>query len=375
MTPFVAGEQDVADRYARTVDQLRTLMELSGTINSSLETGEIRRRSVEAASHLVGAERSSLLLLDGDTGELCFEVALGDTGGALKKVRLQRGQGIAGWVVETGECALVSDVEHDPRFQSGLDSKAGFRTRDMLCVPVRLHERTIGALQSMNKQGGSFDDRDRELLCALAHQVAVAIENANLYAELKEAFYETAAALANTLDKRDPYTGGHTQRVTRYAEVIGRRLGLSEEEMEHLRLSAALHDIGKIGVPDAVLLKPGRLSDAEYAVMCEHPACAGEILAHVHQLGPVMPGVVGHHERYDGKGYPRGAAGEEIPVQARIIAVADTFDAMTTDRPYRARLSDEAASAELRAGAGTQFDPAVVDAFLDGIPDVTAGEA
>ncbi len=355
------------DRYARTVDQLRTLMELSAMINSSLETGDIRRRSVEAASHLVGAERSSLLLLDDETGDLCFEVALGDTGDALKEVRLLRGQGIAGWVVETGESAIVHDVDSDPRYQPGLDTKASFHTRDMLCVPVRSHEKVIGALQAMNKEDGDFDERDRDLLSALAHQVAVAIENANLYSELKEAFYDTAAALADTVEKRDPYTGGHTQRVTHYAVSIGKRLRLDDEALESLRLAAALHDIGKIGVPDAVLLKPDRLDEDEYAVMREHPVCAVEILSHVHQLASVMPGVLAHHERFDGTGYPNGAAGSDIPLQARIIAVADAFDAMTTDRPYRPALSVETSSDELRAGAGTQFDPDVVEAFLSSI--------
>src|SRR3990172_2439762 len=233
-------------------------MELSSLVNSTLDTREIRRRAIEAATTLAEAETGSLLLIDRETGDLFFEVALGEKGEMLKEVRLSKGQGIAGWVAEKGEALIVNDVQTDPRFFKGADEKSSFKTRNMLCVPVKTKDRILGVLQAVNKKEGMFDDEDREALFALANQVAVAVENANLYTELKDAFYGTAKALAETIEKRDPYTGGHTHRVMDYSLAIGRMLGLSAKETENLKLAAILHDIGKIGVRDNILLKNGR---------------------------------------------------------------------------------------------------------------------
>lgn len=352
----------------RLVRQLEELMELSALVNSTLDTAVVRRRAVEAATRLVDAERGSLLLVEPESGELVFEVALGDEA-VFGEARLARGEGIAGWVAETGDAAIVHDVRSDPRFCGGLDERSEFVTRDMVCVPVTSRGRVIGVLQAINRRDGSFDERDAELLTVLGHQVAIAIENAGLYSDLKETFYETAAALAETVDKRDPYTGGHTRRVMEYSVAIGERMGLSDTEMDTLRLSAILHDVGKVGVPDAILQKPGRLDDDEWTVMAGHAEAAADILGHVTRLRDALPGVRWHHERLDGTGYPDRLQGDAVPVLARIIAVADAFDAMTTTRAYSTARSPEAAIAELRRCAGTQFDPRAVEAMNDSLED------
>lgn len=346
------------------LNRLRILTELSALINSSLDTREIRKRAMEAATRLMDAETGSLLLVDHEKEELFFEVALGDQGNILKEIRLKIGQGIAGWVAEHGEPLIIADAQNDPRFYKDADRKSNFLTRNMICVPVTSREKVIGVLQAINKKDGEFLPEDVDTFTALAHQVAIAIENARLYEELREAFYGTTLALAETLEKRDPYTSGHVKRVQDYSMAIGRRMGLSGHELENLRLSAILHDIGKIGVRDNVLLKPGRLDPDEVAAMNQHPAFAAEILQYVKYLQPLVPGVRGHHEKVDGSGYPDGLKGEEISLVARIIAVADSFDAMTTDRPYRKGLSRETAFAELRKCSGTQFDGVIVEAFI-----------
>jgi putative nucleotidyltransferase with HDIG domain len=202
------------------------------------------------------------------------------------------------------------------------------------------------------------------MLLAFSNQVAIAVENANLYEQLRETFFGTALSLADSLEKRDPYTGGHTKRVSNYSIAIGKVLGLDAGEMEIVTLAAILHDIGKIGVRDSVLLKEGKLDESEYASMVSHARYGAEILSHVRGLQPVMAGVLAHHEMYDGSGYPDRLQGDEIPLAARIIAVADTFDAMTTDRPYRKALTFEEALAELSRCSGRQFDPKVIEAFL-----------
>jgi putative nucleotidyltransferase with HDIG domain len=346
------------------IKQLNTLIELSAIINSSLDIAEIRKRAIEAATELVNAEAGSLLFLDEETGELYFDVAIGEKGEKVKTIRLQKGQGIAGWVAEHDEPVIINDVQNDSRFFKSADEKSGFITKNMICVPVKTKDKLVGVLQAINKKDTSFGTDDLDLLTGLSHQVAIAIENARLYDELRETFYATIHALAETIEKRDPYTAGHTKRVMNYSLAVGRMMGLSKREMEDLKLSAILHDIGKIGVRDDVLLKNDKLTSDEFKKIMMHTVFGAEILNHIRQLKSVVPGVKNHHEKYDGSGYPDGLKGDDIPVIARIIAVTDTFDAMTTDRPYRKGLSFDTAFEELKKHAGTQFDPDVVNAFF-----------
>jgi putative nucleotidyltransferase with HDIG domain len=185
---------------------------------------------------------------------------------------------------------------------------------------------------------------------------------------LTAAYVEFIGSLANALDARDRYTAGHSQRVSQVALSIARALGLSNEEQECVRVGALLHDIGKIGIPDAVLQKPGVLSDAEFAQIKQHPTIGCQILKGVNGFSPYLPAVEFHHENWDGSGYPRGLHGEETPLAARIVHVADAWDAMTTDRPYRKGFSPSRALAVIRINAGTQFDATIVEAFGSTLP-------
>ncbi len=353
----------------RRIEQLRTLIELTKLITSTLETKEVRRRAIEAATTLLNAEAGSLILIDPDTGDLFFEIATGEKSDVVKKIRLKKGEGIAGWVIENGKAIVLDDVRSDLRFYRGVDEKSNFITKSMIAVPVKTRERMLGVLEVINKKDGRFDNEDLEVLEALSNQIAIAIENANLYEEMRETFYGTIEALAETIEKRDPYTGGHTKRVMDYSLMIGGKLGLSKKEMENLKLSATLHDIGKIGIRDEVLLKKGKLIPEEAMEMNMHPKYGSEILSHIRQLKDVIPGMRGHHEKYDGSGYPDGLKGEEIPLNARIIAIADAFDAMTTDRPYRKALSIDEAINELKRYAGIQFDPYLIDIFIEALKE------
>ncbi len=182
--------------------------------------------------------------------------------------------------------------------------------------------------------------------------------------ELEEAYFHTVKALAAAIEARDPYTGGHVERVAEYAVAIARELGWTEDRIAVVRLGAALHDVGKIGVDDAILRKPASLSEQEWALMRMHPEIGARLLQNVPFLLPYTPVVLHHQERWDGKGYPHGLSGEQIPAEARVVAVADAFDAMTTTRPYRAALPEEAALEEIQRHAGSQFDPEAAAAFL-----------
>lgn len=254
-----------------------------------------------------------------------------------------------------------------------------------ICVPTFSKGRLLGFMVLGDKLSGeSYTQEDADVLATLANEAGIALENASLYEQLfhrmqeiqdlydKEhrMFIHTAIALATAVDARDPYTHGHTERCTDYAMAVMEELGDHPEARaiprfkDLLNIAALLHDVGKIGVPDEILNKRGKLTPKEFKKMQEHTIIGAVILQPIRGLEEVAAAVRAHQERYDGKGYPDRLRGVEIPFMARIIAVADTFDAMTTDRPYRARLSDEVTIKEIKQCSGTQFDPVVVAAFL-----------
>ena len=348
----------------RSVKQFTTLAEVGTLLNSTLDQNVVRKMAMEAITRLMNAEVGSLLLVDEENKELYFEVALGDKGERVKEIRLKIGEGIAGWVAEHGNPLLLQDVRKDPRFYKSADQKTEFVTRDMVCVPVKVKDKVIGVLQAINRAEGVFTEDDVELFQLFSNQVAIALDNARLYEEIRETFFATAEALAEAIEKRDPYTGGHTKRVVNYCLVAAKYMNLTPEELEILKLSAILHDVGKIGVEDRILRKPGNLDDEEAKIMKMHPLLGAEIMRHIRQLKDLIPGMLHHHERPDGKGYPEGLKGRDIPIVARIISAADTYDAMTTNRPYRKGLSHKTAIDEIKKEAGAQFDKEVAEAFV-----------
>jgi len=345
--------------------RLALLSHLSQILNSTLDHKEIRRRAMEAATQLMRAEVGSLLLVNEEKHQLYFEVALGNREEEIKTISLNFGEGIAGWVAQHGKPLVVNSPGKDRRFFKGVDERTEFKTRNIICVPMKVKKKIIGVLEAINKKGkGQFDKEDLSLLTSLADQVAIALDNSRLYQELEEMFFQTAESLADAIEKRDPYTGGHTQRVTLYSQAIAKYLQLKPLEKKWLKIASLLHDIGKIGVEDDILKKRERLSPEEFNIIKRHSDMGAEILEHVRQLREIVPGVRYHHEHVNGKGYPDGLRGKEIPILAKIVAVADTYDAMTTDRPYRKAMEKEAAVEELKICSGTQLDKEVVEAFI-----------
>jgi len=356
---------DKLKRIEGKVERLALLSQLSQILNSTLNYKEIRRRAMEATTRLMKAEAGSLLLVDEEKGQLHFEVVLGDKEEDIKTISLNFGEGIAGWVAQHGKPLIVNSPEEDRRFFKGVDEKTEFKTKNIICVPVKIKEKIIGVLEAVNKQGGGrFDEEDLSLFTSLADQAAIALDNSRLYRELEEMFFQTADSLADAIEQRDPYTGGHTQRVTLYSQAIGKYLQLKPSERKWLKVTSVLHDIGKIGIEDHILKKPERLSPQEFEMIKRHSEIGAKIVEHIRQLKEVIPGVKYHHEQVNGKGYPNGLRGEEIPILAKIVAVADTYDAMTTDRPYRKAIEKETAIEELKRCSGTQLDKEVVEAFI-----------
>ncbi len=352
-------------RIEEKVERLALLSQLGQILNSTLDHKEIRRRAIEAATQLMKAEAGSLLLVDEGKRQLYFEVALSDREEDIKMIPLRFGEGIAGCVAQNGKPLIVNSPKKDRRFFKGVDERTDFKTRNIICVPVKVKEKIIGVLEAINKQErGGFNKEDLSLFVSLADQVAIALDNSRLYQELEEMFFQTTDSLADAIEKRDPYTGGHTQRVTQYSLAIAKYFQLKPLEKKWLKITSVLHDIGKVGIEDQILKKPERLTSKEFEMIKRHCDIGVEIVEHVRQLRESIPGVKYHHEQLDGKGYPSGLKGDEIPVLAKIVAVADTFDAMTTDRPYRRAMDKQAAIKELERCSGTQFDKKVVEAFI-----------
>jgi putative nucleotidyltransferase with HDIG domain len=234
-----------------------------------------------------------------------------------------------------------------------------------IVLPIFLKDRLAGIISLGYRGQPQHSQEDLTQARQLADQVAVALSNARLIEELDKLNWGTLTALARTIDAKSPWTAGHSERVTALAVEIGVKLGLGPKELEVLHRGGLLHDIGKIGIPAAVLDKAGHLTEQEIAIMREHPRKGARILEPIPAYAEVIPIVLQHHEWFDGTGYPDGLAGEEISLGGRIFAVADVFDALTSDRPYRSGQDRESAIALIRQGVGRQFDPKVVQAFLE----------
>lgn len=235
----------------------------------------------------------------------------------------------------------------------------------IMAIPLKIRSRVFGTLISQIRDGRRyFSEKDLYFLNFLAEKASFLIENLALYENIHENIFSTLYAFVETIEARDPYTKQHSTRVTSYAVSIAKAMGCSQEEIDVLNVSGNLHDIGKIGIPDNILLKPGRLSEGEYQVIKKHPTIGSNIIGHFGMWTDEKKIIKHHHERWDGRGYPDGLKKEEIPFLSRILSVADVYDAMTSDRSYRKKLRESVVIGTIQENAGAQFDPKIVDVFL-----------
>lgn len=252
----------------------------------------------------------------------------------------------------------------DNNFVPPSDGRFGRHIRNLVAVPMVAEDYHIGMLVGINKLTGEFDSVDMKLISSVGDQAAVFLANHRLYADLQDLLMGVLHALTASIDAKDPYTCGHSQRVARIAKRLAQECGFSAERAEQVYLAGLLHDIGKIGVPERILCKAGRLTEQEYDIMKRHPLLGAKILAGIRRLKDMIVAIRTHHERPDGTGYPGGMVGQEVPIEGLIIGLADAFDSMTSDRTYREALSLEDVIKEIRKHTGTQFDPEVVQSFL-----------
>jgi len=361
-------DEEISLREAEDAEVLSKLLGISKLMVMQTDLNQLLNLVMEEATELMDANRSTLYILDEDASELISFIA---QKAGISEIRLPLGRGIAGHVAETGKIVNLPDAYESALFDREWDKRTGFRTRSVLCVPMRnARGKIIGALQVLNRITGVFSKSDEKILSMFASYAGIAIDNVRLSEDRELVFTSAIRALAEAVDRRDPATAGHSERVVYYAVKLGQIMDLLPEHLRVLEYAASLHDVGKIGVPDNILSKPDRLSDEEYEIMKNHASMTREILERFYFTGTdaEVPHVAAcHHERLDGSGYPRGLRGDALPLTARILAVVDVYDALTSyDRPYRKAFTAEEAIAVLQEEAGPKFDARVVQSFVDG---------
>ncbi|MFZ5767410.1 MAG: HD domain-containing phosphohydrolase [Bacillota bacterium] len=348
---------------------LERLIEVGRVVSGSLDVDVVSEACLTGLKEFFGAPWCALRLYDEETGEVVLKAGVGARNGICDRVRLRPPASaicpLIDRVVRTKEPVVVEDIN-----AAGLDlpcRSGGVEIGAVAMVPVLAEGKLLGTLAVHSPVPRRWTEEEVGYLGIVASQTGLALENARLYSSLREYYLSAVRALAAVLEAKDVYTRGHSLRVARWAQACARVLGLGAEEQEQVYLAGLLHDLGKIGVREGILLKPGRLDEEEIKEMQGHPVVAARILEPARFPAAVIAAVRYHHEDYGGGGYPAGLVGEEIPLLARIIRVADAYDAMTSARPYRQAFSAQQAREELRRCAGRQFDPRVVEAFL-GIP-------
>lgn len=350
--------EDLSSEVVRVYEELSLIRSISGRLGSEMDVDTICRLVLEEADRILSTRTIFIMLLDAELRELSTRFALGSDAESALGFRCPVSSGLVGHVFRQGEPVTVCDITRDERI------RLPFATKSILCVPLISDLKPIGMVIASEKLSGEeFWSQELKLMAIFASEVSVSIRKANLYEEFKKLFLSTVETLASAIDAKDPYTYGHSRRVARFATAICAELGMSKERIRKVELASLLHDIGKIGTPESILQKPGMLDPDEHEKIKEHPAKGAEILSAITELKGITPWIRHHHEWYDGGGYPDRIAEKEIPVEARVIKIADAFDAMTSDRPYRKGLPPDEAVRIMEQFSRSHFDPFVLGAF------------
>jgi putative nucleotidyltransferase with HDIG domain len=348
----------------RRIDEISVLFEISQSITSTLVLDEVLDSIVNFSMEMMNALRCELRLLD-DSGTLLeVRASRGLSKSFLASTSIKVGEGIIGNCFLQRLPISVVDARKDPRTKYSNMVKRE-KLAGLLAVPIIQRGKPIGVITLYTSKPRDFSQDEIDLLSTFASQASIAIENAQLYANMKEQYLSMVMALAAAIEAKDSYTHGHSTKVMEYAVKIALEMGLNDEEVETIRYAGLLHDIGKIGVKDVILSKKELLTCEEVAELHRHPEYGANIMERVELLKDIAPLTLYHHEKFDGTGYPLGLAGNQIPLGARILAVADTYDAMIADRPYRDAFPFAFVKKEMKKVAGTQLDPEIVKIFFE----------
>lgn len=344
-------------------EELTLLFKMGQDIFTNVTYENIAKSIAESANKMINAQICTVLLEDRRSGRLVPFYSHGVKEELIGAMRFKKGESISGWVVLNNKLLVENDIGKSRWFSA--QNKGEYFVKTLLSIPLSTKEKVIGVLNLSNKKsGGLFTDEEVNFIKGLLTQASIALQNASLYEQLQESYLESISALAFALDARDAYTKQHSENVTKYAVAIAQEMNLKHFQIEQIRRAGLLHDIGKIGIRDGVLLKPIRLSEDEFNDIKMHSLKGEAIVNALPFLKEEAKLIRHHHEKYDGTGYPDGIKGIAIELGARILAVADSIDAMISDRVYRKALGAEKACEELKKQTGKQFDPEVINAFL-----------
>jgi HD-GYP domain-containing protein (c-di-GMP phosphodiesterase class II) len=356
-------------RHAHKDKDLRILLDVSRTVSSSLDLDQVNNLILKKAIWALETDHASLFLLD-DAGEhLMLAAAKGFSKNEMSNLAI-----LGSWerinyrVARNKRPIIVNNITSHHIFKKEKIpfSKKNLPLNSFLSVPLTARKKIIGVLIVSNKEGHPhiFTREDQKLLMTLANHVSIALLNAKLYKDLEDLFLSTITSLANAVDAKDPYTHGHSERVMRYSVAIAEKMKQPEDFRKRLKLSSLLHDVGKIGIKDEILGKTDKLTMDEVKIMRKHPSIGVHIVSSIIGSEKLVKGIEGHHEWVNGNGYPKKLKGNQISLEGKIIAVADAFDALTTNRPYQKKFTNKGACIEIAQSAGTQFDSKVIEAFL-----------
>jgi response regulator RpfG family c-di-GMP phosphodiesterase len=343
---------------------LRTIFSYVARIAEERDIDRLLILLADMGRDLIGADRCTVWLLNHQTDELWSKVAHG-----LDRIAIPSSQGIAGWVATHAVPLIINDPYNDERFDKDVDKRTGYRTKSILALPIHdSHSKTVGVYQAINKMTGTgrFTKTDLEHLLLAATYTSNTLESAVLQEEIEATQREVIFTLAEAGEGRSKETANHCRRVTEYCRLFAEKLGLGKGETTLLKLAAPMHDIGKIAIPDRILLKEGKLTEEEWAIMKTHTTIGYGFLKYSERRLLKSAAIVAHehHERWDGAGYPRGLKGEAIHIYGRIMALADVFDALGSNRVYKKAWELDKILDLFKAERGRQFDPAVVDVLL-----------
>jgi HD-GYP domain-containing protein (c-di-GMP phosphodiesterase class II) len=347
-----------AQKYLTTLHKVSDILSRASSVEALFDS------IVQAILEVSGGDRGAILMRNKETGTVDMVAVRTKDGKASGEVKLSRT--VVNDVLEQGISAFTDDALADERYVGG-ESIVRQRIRSVMCAPMRTTDEILGVLYVDSQMAREFSEAELELLAAVGNQAGIALHRAKLMQEVEKLFFDVMKAIASIIDAKDGYTHKHSERVSAFGVRLARHLGFDADARAVVELSGLLHDVGKIGVPDAILNKPGKLTDAEFKEMRLHPIHGARILSNIQseKVVSLLPGVKYHHERWDGKGYPDGLKGEEIPLLGRVLGVADFLDALTSDRSYRKGLSLEEAVQMVKDLEGQAFDPVVVKAAVE----------
>lgn len=377
--------ESLSGEVARNYEELSLLWRLSSRLGAGLNVEKICNTLADEVMNVCPSNNISVMLVNEISSDTlatssissiqhpqCLEskppvkksvlspkVSLGVSASRASKMTLNTDRGLAGYAFDKKEALTVCDVHNDKRFEG-----FPYPVKHLLIVPLIVEDIAIGAIIASDKLNGEeFYSTEIKLISSIASECAISIKKALLFDEIQSMLFSTAEAFSFAIDAKDPYTYGHSKRVSEMAVKIARNLGLPADTLNWIRLAALLHDIGKIGTPEDILHKVEKLNPDEISRIKEHPLVGARMIEHIKRLSEIALWICHHHEKYDGSGYPAGIKGDKIPLVSRIISIADTFDALTSDRPYRKTFTKEEAIRIMRESVGIHFDPGLFEYF------------